>query len=135
MHNHALLSSIIVLRVAERCVIFSRVNCVPEHTVTQFSQAVLTGGMAPPASTRISARLKCVQEHSSPVNLAPQARRGRADDDRHRRQAPRLAARIADARDAVRPWGGWRSVHGVPLAWPVVEQRGGASSCFNTFYL
>ena len=26
-------------------------------------------GMTPPSSTRISARMKCVQEHSSPVNM------------------------------------------------------------------
>ena len=26
-------------------------------------------GMAPPTNTRISARLKCVQEHGSPVNV------------------------------------------------------------------
>ena len=29
------------------------------------------GGMAPPTSTRISARLKRVQEHSSPVSVVP----------------------------------------------------------------
>ena len=28
------------------------------------------GGMAPPTNNRISARLKCVQEHSSPVNVS-----------------------------------------------------------------
>ena len=28
-----------------------------------------TGGLAPPASTRISARIKCVKEHSSPVDV------------------------------------------------------------------
>ena len=31
------------------------------------------GGMTPPTSTRISARMKRVQEHSSPVNMHPPA--------------------------------------------------------------
>ena len=37
---------------------------------------VLAGRMAPPASTRISARLKLVLEHSSRVNLLSQVSAG-----------------------------------------------------------
>ena len=53
--------------------IHSRVNCVPEHIVVE-GIPVLVGGAIPPvpavtASTLISARLKHVQEHSSPVNI------------------------------------------------------------------
>ena len=40
--------------------------------------------MAPPASTRISTRLKCVQEHSSPVNMCWTAPHTRIASRHHR---------------------------------------------------
>ena len=52
----------------------SRVNCVANHVFILADILVLAGaasasGMTPPTSTRISASLKCVQGHSSPVNM------------------------------------------------------------------
>ena len=57
----------------EQTYMFTRETCLR----TYFSLAEIlvlagtadAGGMAPPTSTRMSARLKCVQERSSPVHM------------------------------------------------------------------
>ena len=50
------------------------VNCVPEQVSAEILVLPGTAGagrMAPPTSTRISFRVKCVQRHILPVNITP----------------------------------------------------------------
>ena len=52
--------------------VHSRVNCIPEHSIQEDILVPVGGAILPapavPASTKISARLECVQGHVSAVN-------------------------------------------------------------------
>ena len=87
----------------------SRVNCVPEISLAEILVLAGTsgaGGMAPPTSNRISARMECVQGHVSLVGMVRgrmQGSRGRKPRSSSSRRKPSPRAPPSGRRESASP--------------------------------